>query len=586
MRARPTTAAGFAVVAAILLAGCTSALDRDWRRIDELDTRLGTVPTLDGADGAVPVPSATPTDADIGTDDDAGDQLARVESLVSLLATGASRGIDLAAVRRSTIENNLAIQSALVSPEVAAQGLRAERAKFESTFTAGITAQRTVNPAFYGDDTIDTETEVYSATPALQVPLRTGGTVVLDWTVATERNITPVIEGQSFAGSSPGVSIEQPLLAGAGAEYNEASIVIAGTQLGMARAEAQVAVVNEAIRAETAYWRLHLAWEVLQIDLDLYRTSRELLESQRRLVAASAGSIANVYNFEVAVATAVQRVVASERGLRQAVRALKLVMQEPGLSLDGSVALRPTAEPILVGYQFDERRLVESALRNRAELLQLEYRELARAAQILMRENEMLPQLDLSAAWKANGFAAGRAIARANDELLDGTDPDGWSIGVNARVPLGNEAAIANHRAAVLERLRSIADRRQREITITGEVLDAIDVLETGWDTILATRFQVRAATRFYKAYETLFNRGQIPSSNLTQALQALNSARVQQATAEVEYQISLASLAQATGCLLGHAGIDWRDDFDPDRLETPAPSPLDGLPAEAADHE
>ena len=73
---------------------------------------------------------------------------------------------------------------------------------------------------------------------------------------------------------------------------------------------------------------------------------------------------------------------------------------------------------------------------------------------------------------------------RANEDLFN--EPDGWMVGVNLSVPLGNDVAIANLQAALLARLQSIADLRERRITVTAEVLDAIDALETGWDQILA----------------------------------------------------------------------------------------------------
>ena len=114
---------------------------------------------------------------------------------------------------------------------------------------------------------------------------------------------------------------------------------------------------------------------------------------------------------------------------------------------------------------------------------------------------------------------------------------------------------------------------------MTQEVLDAIETLQAGWASIVSTEFQVRAAERFYDAYKRLFDRGQIPSSNLSQALQSLSSARVQQATAAVQYQIAKANLAQATGCILGHASVEWTDDFDRSRLEAADPSnPASGI--------
>jgi hypothetical protein len=47
-------------------------------------------------------------------------------------------------------------------------------------------------------------------------------------------------------------------------------------------------------------------------------------------------------------------------------------------------------------------------------------------------------------------------------------------------------------------------------------------------------------------------------TSDLTQALQKLNDATVQKVNAEVNYQIDLAQDPQVSGCLLGHAGVDW----------------------------
>jgi len=561
--------------ASVWAVGCTSQLDRDWKHIDELDERLGTVEPFDGI---AAISAATTLSDSTATEQDG---VAKVEKLLDLMSTGEPRGIGISEVRRSTIENNLAIQSSLVSPEVAAQQLLAERAKFESTFEASVSESRTVNPTFYGNagEPPDTETNVFTATPGLAVPLRSGGAVTLDWTVSTDAFRTAGTPTSDAAQSSPGISLQQPLLQGAGFEYNEASIVLAATQLGEASAQTQVAVINQVVQAEIAYWQLHLAWEVLRIDLDLYRTSRELLENQRRLVEARAGSIANVYNFEVAMAASVEAVIGSETNLRQAVRGLKVIMQDPTVSLDGSVALEPTSRPRLVGYTFDQQVLVRSAMRNRGEILQLEYEQLGQTVQVMMRENEMLPQLNLNAAWNANGIGNGSSIRSANQALFGRDDPDGWSIGVTASVPLGNEAAIANYQAAVLQRLQSIADRRQQEILVTQEVLDAIDGLEGGWNSIIASDFQVRAAGRFYDAYQTLFERGEIPSSSLTQALDSLNTARIQKVTSEVDYQIDLANLAQATGCLLGHAAVDWSDDLDRERLADPdRASPADGV--------
>ncbi len=556
-------------VLALPLGACSSTIDSDWRRIDDLESRLGTIQPLESLGDAMQTSVVPPSTSD-------EEAVTRVEGLLELMSAGMPRDLTLAEVRKSTIEHNLQIQSTLLSPEIAAQRLRAEQAKFQATFLASIEQSRVVSPEFGLGPTIDISSDQFTAVPGLEVPLRSGGSVVLDWTLSTTSLSGPGADADAAA-SLPGVSLQQPLLRGAGLDYNEGSIVIAGADLGVARAEAQAAVINQVVRADVAYWNLHLAWELLQINLQLYETAKDLLDQQRRLVAVQAGSIANVYNFETVVANAVDQVIQAELGVRRAVRAVKVVMQEPSMTLDGSEALRPVSEPILVGFDFDARRLVEAALVNRAELLQFEFEQLARTVEANIRKNETLPQLDLLASWNAAGFDRSLNLASATGDLFDG-GAAGWSVGALFSLPIGNEIALANYQAAILLRLQTVADRRQQEILVTQEVLDAIDAIEAGWNAVLTAELQVRAATRFYESYETLFQRGQIPSSNLTQALQALNVSKSQKATIQVEYQIALAQLAAAAGCLLGHASVDWTGDLELDRLEAPGRSVLEGI--------
>jgi len=556
-----------------VLAACTPTLDRQRFRIEELEARTREIASLDSTRSLRSL--AGPANGSAAAAEADSDRL------VALLRSGTPRPLALADVRTRTLANNLGIQATLLSPQVATQALRAEQAKFESTFTASVIDRRTVSPAYYGGPPINTESDALAIVPGLEVPLQTGGTVSLDWTLATQKFTTSddTLGDQSFAYSQPSISLQQPLLRGAGIEYNQASIVLAEAQLGLERAAAQLAVINELIAAEVAYWSVHLARRELDIAVATYETSRSLLDNQRTLVQRGAGSIANVYNFEVALSVSFDQVLEAERRLRLAVRRLKVVMQDPDLSLDGSISLEPTTPPQLVAYEVDPRILVEFAMRNRADLLQFEYQQIQRTVDVMMRDNETLPELNLVAAWTFNGFDfTGRSLSEATSNL-DGGNPAGWAIGANARVPIGNEIRLAAYQASLLRRLQAVATLRNRQVTVAGEVLDALDSLEVQWDRILTSRYQEEASNRFFEAYKALFDRGQIASANLTQALQAVNNAGVNRARAEADYQIALARLAQAAGCLLGHAGVEWSSRLDQPRLEAPGVDPAAALP-------
>lgn len=570
MNPRITLAAS---VFCMLVSACSDDLDRERLDISDLNQRIGTISSLKSVDGVV-----AETEIRNGPDDSKGNNAPSadsIEKIISSLTVGRTRGIGLPETRRSTLSNNLKIQSALIDPEIGSQLLLAEQAKFQSTFNTSITAERVVAPKTFPPPLTDEERVSISMAPSVNVPLRTGGSINLDWTLNTNRSSVPNELSQSATISSPGLEIQQPLLRGGGVAYNEASIVIAESNLGSERSQAQVEVINELVQSEISYWNLYRAWKMLQVNIGLYKTSRELLQNQRRETELMNSSVANVYNFEVSLAMSADTVLSSELSFREAVRDLKLTIQNPEIDMDSATTLVPTTEPRLIGYDFNAEKLVRFAIDNRADLIDLEYQQITRTLDVLMRENETLPQLDLLGSWNANGFASAfNSYQKANTDLWDGSQPDGWMLGMNLSVPLGNEIAIANLQAALLSRLQSIADLRQRRITVTAEVLDAIDELETGWNRILTTRFQVRAAERFYQSYKLLFERGEIPSSNLTQALAALSSAQIQEVQAEVDYQIKFADLAQATGCLLGHAGVDWASDLELERFEDPARYP------------
>lgn len=557
----------------LLVAACSDTLDRERLEISHLDKRVGSISTLKSIDGIVQENEIQNAPGDSKGNNAPSTE--SIEKIIGSLTEGRTRGIGLPETRRSTLSNNLGIQSALITPAIASQRLRAEEAKFQATFNTSITARREVSPIAYPPPLSDTETDMVSIQPSLTVPLRTGGSIDLDWTLGATRSVVPGAPNQSFTSTEPGLRLEQPLLRGAGIEYNEASIVIAESNLGMQRSQAQVAVINELVQSETAYWNLYRAWKMLKVNLGLYETAKDLLENQRRQTNLMNSSIANVYNFEVSLAVSAETVLQSELQFRQAIRQLKLTIQNPAIEMESALTLIPTTEPRLIGYEFDSEKLVKYAVENRAELIDLEYEQITRSLEVLMRDNEVLPQLDLLASWNANGFSSSyQSYRRATDDLRSGNEPTSWMVGMNFSVPLGNEIAIANLQAALLARSQSIADLRQRKITVTAEVLDAIDALETGWDRILTSRYQVRAAERFYEAYKLLFSRGEIPSSNLTQALAALSTAQIQEVQAEVEYQIRFADLAQATGCLLGHAGVDWASELDLERFDRPARYP------------
>ena len=559
--------------------GCASPLDTDHDDIRTIKEQLGEIRVLGESKGLTEGKSLDSIlNPDTEDDRKKQDQLQieeRLSRIADLVKPGKTIDLTLQETRRRTLEHNLSIQAVLLDPKIAKQAVRLQQAKFENTFNLSVTQSRTVSPGYNSGQrrNIDVETDSFVAIPSLSVPLRSGGDLTIDWTSESYLNSS----GGTDAGLAiiqPGVSITQPILRDAGYDYNESSIVIAQAAEAEAEAATQFSILSTLLAAETAYWNVYLATETLAIQKDIYTYTKKTLDDTRLQVNAGFGSISSVYNFEVTLSSTVSNLISAEDNLATAIRNLKSMMQIPELSLDGSVIITPSTKPILRTYDFNTTLLVDAAVRNRADLLELEAEQIAATIEVLAAKNQLLPELDFMASYTLNGFDSnGRSLTTARQDLFDGlrtANEPGFSIGVRASVPLGNEAANANYQSALFSRLQAIANTRQQEITVATEVLNAIDSLEFGWEQILIARYEVAAANRNLEAMRTLFQMGERNSNDLANAINLLSRARINSATQDSDYQIALANLAAATGCLLGHAGVEWRDASHLELLEAP----------------
>ena len=486
------------------------------------------------------------------------DEKARFERIMSEPPVKKSFRFSLAEVRRSTLQNNFDLAAAFFNPAIAATQIDVERARFEATFNFAASRSRTVGPEYTPNsaELTDTSLDQASLTPTLNIPLITGGTVSLGPVFGSSDYSSTVGESRFWQASAE-VQYTQPLLRNAGSAYNEGFILLAEYQERMDAANTKLAVINTLLNAEQTYWNVYFAWQALKIQREQYELYRKELSDTLKLEQNGVRTMADVYGFETGLATQVSQVVQADNDLRRAIRELKVLMHDPSLSLDYTVGIEPVTKPSLVRYRFDPEAMVKMALENRMELMEMELRIASDALGIRLAENQTLPQLDLNLSSNWNGFSS-TGYANATERLFHNSDGLGWNMGITASIPLGNRAAKAQLREAVLKRLQNIANRNQRKMTIMKDVYGAIDSLNTAWLELLATRYRVQAAKNSFMAEKKLFSLGNRTSTDVSDALLSLGIARVAEARSETNYQIWMARLAAATGTLLGYSKVEW----------------------------
>jgi outer membrane protein len=320
------------------------------------------------------------------------------------------------------------------------------------------------------------------------------------------------------------------------------------------------------VEAERSYWRAYGASRAFDIALESYRRAVEQVGVAERLASARMAAATEVIKAKYLAVSQIDDVIAASEQLRSRSRQLKQSMNRQDLPLDDSVVVSFTSGPELVQYRFVPQTVLDVALRRRTEMLEAELAIAESTLGIQVAQNGLLPKFDAFGTVAPVGF--GSTVGDAITGSGSGASTEvAFNTGLRLQVPLGNEAAKADLRAALYRRLRELASGQDRRLSITREVHDAVSRTKTGWQAVLATRQAVDLASRAYDGVRILYEKRAATITDLTQSLVQLADAQRSEATAVVNYQLVLLDLADATGMVPGRAGLSIDTD-----ISLPAP--------------
>ncbi len=552
MTDRPGNLANVLICSSLLIGGCAPVgiFDNespDWRPAPE---RMTEIRGVDLVDESVIAPE--------------GPELAvesMLEEKISLAEPEESKDLEVASVRVAVLRNNLELQAELFAPAIANAELGAERAKFESTIFASYTRndQGVLTNLEQGEPTNQDE-----FLTGVRVPLATGGQVTVD-TLATQRDqaASGVLGNAEPWESNLRFSISQPLLRDAGINANTASIRIAEWNKDIVDSRVKLAAIRILADADRDYWRLFAAVRELEVRRTQYESALAQLErAERRFKAGDVAEI-EVIRARSGVGSTIESIIRADANVRRQQRVLKRVMNDPDVPLDSSTFLRPASDPSPLRIELDPRRLVDAAIANRMEMLELELQIAIDALTVDLRRNQSLPLVALDYRYSIQGDD--RSFSTAYSAL---GDFDSHRIGVSGEIPIGNDVRESRLNAAVLQRAQRLATRSARRLAIEAEVLDALDRLQESWQTILAARLETVLAGRTVEAEKRQFDVGLRTSTDVLDAESRLADAQSREVRALADYEIALVDIAFATGTILGSLGIDIVDEDGEAKLD------------------
>jgi outer membrane protein TolC len=562
-----TWAVGAGGVAAILLAsGCADPLgafqERDGDRAKRLPAeRLSAAPGLD-----VEKFRKLPLAAEERTPEAMMARASKeVESAVAAANTPDVKRVEwsLEQARALAVANNLDLKVSLVDPAIARQAEAQERAKFDAVFKPSLSYFKTDRPNT--NSTSVTQVQGVSGEAAVDVPLRTGGTLSVAGSIDYSKAVNPFVSFGETYGTKVSSSLSLPLMRGSGREVNTASIKIAGYQADIASSGTRLQITGILAEVERTYWRLVSARQELEVQKQQFELARTLLSrAERRAKAGDAAEI-EVTRAQSGLASRVEGVIRAETAVLMQQRALKRLAGDPGTPVDGPALIMPATQPELWAYELPTGDLLRLAEANRMELLQSELQLMVDALNIDLASDATRPLINLLAQYDVDG---------AKDQFFSSVHQlsqhhfQSYSAGVQGEIPMTNGAAEAGLRRAILLRMKTLGSLESRRQTVKQEVLDALDRVASAWQRITAAQLASLLATRTLEAESRQFDRGARTSTDVLDASTNLANSQSAEVVAINDYHIALVDLAVATGTVLGGAGVTWE--------EVPAP-PLSG---------
>lgn len=488
--------------------------------------------------------------------------------------------LSLPEVRAMTLTNNLDLRVALIDPTIANERVTQEEAAFEAVAFSNLRTSRFETPTTTTTTASRAETIDFDA--GVRVPLRTGGEITVRLPVTrTDRDLPGFSTLNPSAEADLELSISQPLLRNAGRWTNTHRIRIAALNEGISESRTKLEVIRQVAAADRAYWRLFAIRKALEVTQQQFELARDQLEQAERRVRAGDAANIEVVRAEEGLARRLEAIIIAENDVLRQQRELKRLVNQDGLEIENPIVLLPVTDPDPVPYELPSAELLDMALANRMELLELELQLAIDESVIAFERNQALPLFTVDYIYRINGLD--RDIGGAFGLLSDADFTD-WSLGLRAEVPIGNEAAKARVAEAVLARLQRLSTREARRLAIEQEVLDAVDQLSSGWQRILAARQTTILSTRTLRSEQSQFRAGANTSNDVLDAATRLAEAQLDEIRAVTEYQIAQVDLAVATGTLLGASRVEWfpldpRNEAQPlgerpDTLPEPAPTP------------
>jgi outer membrane protein TolC len=370
----------------------------------------------------------------------------------------------------------------------------------------------------------------------------TGGTVAANYSLERGYFLPAYTEPDPAFGSSVSLTVTQPLLNGAGTDYNRAAIESAKLGVTISKLNFKSAVLTMILNVETTYYNLLFQREQYKVQLEELKQAQQLLDENTIRRETGVQTDLDVMNAQAGVAAAKNLLILDEQAVHNSEDDLLQLLGDRQFSMAvGETHFPFVGEP---DVSFDRSYKLARDDGPNLAVAQATIDQFKLAA--LKAKRSMLPTLNLNGGLGYNSYAS-----TAGQSFTGSWSGYNWTAGVTLSVPWGLTAGRAAYRQAVAGvRSQEVAYDQADQNLVVG-VRAAVRAVQTSIASVRSSAENTKFAQKAYELTKAQFDAGLATSYLVLQSQNTLETARVSELQAKVNLLSAIANLRFLEGSSL-----------------------------------
>ncbi len=353
---------------------------------------------------------------------------------------------------------------------------------------------------------------------------------------------------------APTLELRQPLLNNLGGKKEKTAIKIANYQAHISKEEFRQKVIETANSVARVYWKLYLFKELIAVNQQNLDMAEEIYRRESERLARGISQQLDVERARSNVHSRRSTLLTSEEEYRVTMDRLKLLLNWKQLRIDSDYDVIPIQTPRTAPLSVDEMEVIETALKDRPEIIKAKQELKIRQAGEELALNQRLPKLDAFGRYGVSGY--GEDFGGAVDDVSFNED-NVWEVGINFEWAIGNRSAKSQYQKNKLKRLQAKSQLESLEDDIKLDIRQVLQRIATSRGEIEATRLAREAAGKVVEGEFTRFDIGQTSNLELLRAQDLFAVTSRSYLRALTDYNIALHELSRAQGALPDGVTID-----------------------------